>query len=214
MSTARACLRPVPLPVEPPPPVDLSLLTLLRRDLARYQEFHRHAERDVSRARIAIESVLFKAGFQAVLLYRLSHWCVAHHVTWIAWAIARVNQMMTGADIDSSAQIGPGLLIAHPAGVVIGCGTIIGAHATLYQGVACGIRNWGTGRGRLHPHIGHHCVLFARATVLGGIRVGHRSIIAAHALVTHDVPDGSLAEGTPLQIKRGLGDRILKRWGL
>ncbi len=214
MSTARAYLHPVPVPVEPPLPVDLSLVTLLRRDLSRYQEFHRRADREVGRARIVIESVLFKAGFQAVLLYRLSHWCSAHHLTWVAWGLARLNLALTGADIEFSAQIGPGLLIAHPNGIVIGRGTVMGAHATIYQGVTCGIRNWGGGRGRHYPHIGHHCVLFARATILGGVKIGHRSIIAAHALVMQDVPDGSLADGSPLQIKRGLGDRTLRRWGL
>ncbi len=193
---------------------ELPLLRLLRRDLGRYQEFHRRDAREVSRVRIVFESLVFKAGFQAVLLHRVAHAAGRLGLTYLAWAIARFNQLVTGADIEFSTQIGPGLLIVHPSGVVIGRGTVIGVHATIYQGVTCGVRNWGPGRGRLYPHVGHYAVLFARATILGGIRVGHRTIVGAHALLLDDVPDGALVDGSPARIRPGLGDQMLRRWGL
>ena len=40
------------------------------------------------------------------------------------------------------------------------------------------------------------------ATVLGGVRIGSHSVIAAGAVVTHDIPPHSLAAGVPAQVKR------------
>ena len=40
------------------------------------------------------------------------------------------------------------------------------------------------------------------ATVLAGVRIGSHSVIAAGAVVTHDIPPRSLAAGVPAQVKR------------
>jgi len=142
-----------------------------------------------ARWRVAFESLVFKAGFQAVLLYRISHRLGEAGWTWCAWLVARLNLLLTGADIEFSARIGPGLLVAHPSGIVIGRGTVIGSGATIYQGVTCGIRSWSPGAASAYPRIGDDVVLYARASVLGGIRVGDRAVVGAHVLVTHDVAE-------------------------
>ena len=46
--------------------------------------------------------------------------------------------MLTGADIAYEAQVGPGLVLYHPTGVVIGPGARVGARATIMQGVTLG----------------------------------------------------------------------------
>ena len=177
------------------------VVALVRRDLARYREASRRAGPASSRVRVAVESLLFKAGFQAVLLHRLSHRVHRAGWTWLAWSIARFNLAVTGADIEFSARIGPGLLIAHPAGIVVGRGTVIGADATIYQGVTCGIRNAAPGRRPEYPRIGDRVVLYAGSTLIGGIRIGDRAVVGAHALVTCDMPDGSVAEGPRAEIR-------------
>jgi len=172
-----------------------SVTALVRRDLARYRDASRRGGPAPSRVRVAVESLLFKAGFQAVLLHRVSHRVHRAGWTWLAWFIARINLAVTGADIEFSARIGPGLLIAHPAAIVIGRGTVIGADATIYQGVTCGIRSAAPGRRPEYPRIGDGVVLYAGSTLVGGIRIGDRAVVGAHALVTCDMPDGSVAEG-------------------
>ena len=164
-----------------------ALAATLRRDLARYRGFRPPASPQPHRWRLALESLVFKAGFQAVVLYRISH--LLGESGWIrcAWMVARINLLLTGADIEFSARIGPGLLVPHPSGIVIGRGTRIGSGATIYQGVTCGIRGWTSGAASGYPSIGDDVVLFARASVLGGIRVGDRAVVGAHALVTHDL---------------------------
>lgn len=171
----------------------VTVLGLLRRDLARYRGVRPVAAAQPSRWRLACESLVFRAGFQAVLLYRISH--RLGEAGWIrsAWFLARLNLLLTGADIEFSARIGPGLLVAHPSGIVIGRGTRIGSGATIYQGVTCGIRSWSPGRASEYPRLGDDVVLYARASVLGGIEVSDRAVVAAHALVTHDLREESRA---------------------
>lgn len=189
----------------------MSFTATVGRDLARYREFH-HGPAP-SRWRIAVESLLFKSGFQAVLLYRVSHALHRAGLSWLAWMVARTSVALTGADIEFGARIGPGLLIAHSGGVVVGRGTVMGEDVTVFQGVTCGLRNWSVGVGGAHPRIGDRVVLFARASVLGGVRIGDRAVIGAHALVTRDVPDGGLAEGAAAVCHEGRGDELLRAWG-
>ncbi len=172
----------------------MNVVALLRRDLQRYFEAEQCVGTRRRRWRIVIESLLFKSGFHAVLLYRASHSLFRARLTWCAWAITRFNQMVTGAEIEFSARIGPGLLIAHAAAIVIGRGTEIGNNATVFQGVTCGIRSW-HGDGRAYPRIGHDVVLCAHASVLGNVRVGDNATIGAHCLVTADVPAGAMTRG-------------------
>lgn len=197
-----------------PSPTHVSLTSILRSDLERYREFHRRSGRHVSSGRLLFESLLLKAGFQAVVMYRLSHWLHERGLTWPAGIVARLSLLTTGADLEFGARIGPGLLIPHPAGIVIGRGTVMGANATVFQGVTCGIQGWEAGPASAYPTLGDRVVLFARCSVLGGIRIGSRVVIGAHALVTHPVPTGALAEGTPARVHAGRGDVLLLSWGL
>jgi acetyltransferase-like isoleucine patch superfamily enzyme len=48
--------------------------------------------------------------------------------------------------------------------------------------------------------IGPDCWLGVRATVLRGVEVGRGSVVAAHAVVTHDVPPMSVVAGVPAQV--------------
>lgn len=197
-----------------PSPSHGSLASKLWSDLERYREFHRRSGQHVSTWRLVLESLLLKAGFQAVVMYRLSHWLHMRGLTWPAWILARLNLLTTGADLEFGARIGPGLLIPHPAGIVIGRGTVMGANATVFQGVTCGIQGWEAGPASAYPALGDRVVLFARCSVLGGIRIGSRVVIGAHALVTHPVPAGALAEGTPARVHAGRGNVLLLSWGL
>jgi serine O-acetyltransferase len=176
------------------------LRDLIRSDLARFAETFALRGQPYSRRKVTFESFVFKAGFQAVFLYRLSHWCHRHRWTYLAWFLARLNIAVTGADIEFNAVIGPGMFITHPVGIVIGRGTRIGRGVTIFQGVTCGVRSWHPDEIRQFPTIGDDCCLFAHATILGGVRIGNECVIGAHALVLHDVPDGALAYGTPAVI--------------
>lgn len=48
--------------------------------------------------------------------------------------------------------------------------------------------------------IGDHVWLGAKVTVTRGVKIGARSVIAAGAVVTHDIPPGAMAAGVPARI--------------
>ncbi len=190
------------------------LLELIRSDLGRFTETYRLRGQRFSKARVLFESVLFKPGFQAVLLYRLSHWLYQHGRTYLAWTIARLGQSLTGAEIEFNAEIGPGLFIAHPGGIVVGRGTRLGRHTTLFQGVTFGARSWHPDEIRRFPAAGDSCFFCAGAAVLGGIRIGNDCVVAAGAVLEQDMPDGALAKGVPASILPDKGRELLQSWSL
>ncbi len=178
----------------------MTLRALIRSDLDRFTETFALRGQPFSRSKVIFESFTFKAGFQAVLLYRLAHWWYQRRWTYIAWYLCRLNTAWTGADIEFNAEIGPGMFISHPVGIVIGRGTRIGSHVTIFQGVTCGARSWRPEAIGRFPTIGDHCYLFAHASVLGPIRIGNQCVIGAHALFTDDMPDRAVARGVPAVI--------------
>jgi serine O-acetyltransferase len=188
----------------------MNLRQLIQSDLDRYAETYRLRGQKYSAGKIFLESVFFKSGFKAAFYYRLSHACYKKGWTYAAWWLTRRNQRSTGAEIEFNAQIGPGLLIAHPSGIVIGRGSAIGAQATLFHGVTFGARSWNPDEINDFPRAGDRCFFFAHAVILGGIRIGDRAVIAANAVVRQDVPDGALAAGVPAQIHAGKGEAMIR----
>jgi serine O-acetyltransferase len=190
------------------------LLDLIRSDLGRFTETYRLRGQRFSTARVLFESVLFKPGFQAVLLYRLSHWLYQRGRTYLAWATARLGQFLTGAEIEFNAEIGPALFIAHPGGIVVGRGTRLGSHTTLFQGVTFGARSWHPSEIGQFPTAGDNCFFCANTVVLGGIRVGDDCVVAAGVVVDRDMPAGALAKGVPTSIVADKGRELLQSWSL
>jgi serine O-acetyltransferase len=133
-----------------------------------------------------VESALFDAGYQAVVLHRLAAWLKRHRVPALPAAIARWNQLVTGADLSPHAEIGPGLRIAHPSGIVVGWRTRIGRDCLLLQNVTLGAP--ATGRREEMPTVGDRVMLAAGCAVIGSVRVGDDAVVGALALVTEDVP--------------------------
>jgi len=136
-----------------------------------------------------LESLLFETGYQAVVLHRIAHWFKSHGVPVLGPAVARCNQFLTGVDIGPAAQIGPGLLIVHGQGIVVGGHARIGSNATLLQQVTIGSPS-PDHRERM-PTIGDDVFLGAGAKLIGAIAVGDGSLIGVNAVVTQDVPPGS-----------------------
>lgn len=112
-----------------------------------------------------------------------SAWAVFRHRFWSA---------VSGADIPLNCQLGGGLLLPHPNGVVIHPDSQIGPNCLIFQQVTLGsLASGGT------PVIGGHVDIGAGAKLLGGIVVGDHARIGANAVVLADVPAGSVAVGAP-----------------
>jgi serine O-acetyltransferase len=104
----------------------------------------------------------------------------------------RFWSVVTGADIPLTCQIGGGLLIPHPNGIVIHPNTKIGVNCLIFHQVTLGSRNAGG-----VPEIGGHVDIGAGAKVLGPIKIGAHARIGANAVVISDVEPNGVARGYP-----------------
>ena len=109
---------------------------------------------------------------------------------------------VSGADIPLGTSIGGGLSMPHPNGVVIHPEARVGVNCLIMQGVTIGT-NVGPGV----PDVGPGCDIGPGARVLGAISLGARSMVAANAVVTKDVPAQALAVGVPAKIVTDWDDR-------
>jgi serine O-acetyltransferase len=188
------------------------LADLIRSDFGRFTETFRLRGQRYSKAKVFLESCLFKAGFQAVLFYRISHWLHQRGFNHLAWFLTRLSVTLTGAEIEYNAVIGPGMFIAHAVGIVVGRGTKMGSHVTLFQGVTFGVKSWHPDQIRSFPTVGDNCFFFAHATVVGAITIGNDCIVGANAVVSRDVPDGAMALGIPAAIHPRKAKEAILSW--
>src|SRR5580704_10076755 len=116
---------------------------------------------------------------------------VCWHLFWF-----RVWSIVTAAEIDLATQIGGGLLIPHPNGIVIHPQAIVGPNCLIFQQVTLGAGGPIAGC----PTLGGHVDVGAGARILGGVTIGDHARIGANAVVLIDVPAGATAVGVPARI--------------
>lgn len=152
--------------------------------------------RKVSLLRL-LDTCLTNPGMLACTLFRIQ--AISHQRGWtrLAAIIRVVNNSWTGADILPGCVAGPGLLLPHPTGLVIGSGVVLGNTCTLLQNVTLGEKFADGFPPHNYPVLGNNVVVGAGASVLGGIHVGNNVAIAAGAVVLADVADGSVVAGIP-----------------
>jgi serine O-acetyltransferase len=106
--------------------------------------------------------------------------------------VHRFWSLVAQADIPLETQIGGGVWLPHPNGVVIHPAAIIGPNCLIFQQVTIGVAE-----GAHAPVIGGHVDIGAGAKIIGGVRIGDHAVIGANAVVTRDVPADSVARGNP-----------------
>ena len=136
--------------------------------------------------------------FQAVFLFRLSQ-LLGSKVGLLGFLVKQLNQAITGADVSWQATIGPGLVLFHPNGVVIGSDCAIGQNASIQQGVTIGGYG-GVERQGSSPYIGDNVSFGSGSKIIGKIRVGDGAKIGANAVVIRDVPANATAVGVPARV--------------
>jgi serine O-acetyltransferase len=154
-------------------------------------------ERDPAARSLAIPFLYFK-GFQALQAYRVAHWFWAQERAQLALHLqSRISEAFN-VDIHPAARIGKGILIDHGTSVVIGETAVVGDNVSLLHEVTLG----GTGKesGDRHPKVGYGVIIGAGAKILGNIRIGEGSKIAACSVVLGDVPPHSTVAGIPAKV--------------
>ncbi len=142
-------------------------------------------------------------GFRAILLYRLAHAAKKFHIPLLPLIFSRIAQTFFAIDISPLAQLGPGIVIVHGFGVVIGAETRIEGDCCIYHGVTFGDRGseWtGAQIEDGHPYIEKSCMFGAGAKILGPITIGRNCVIGANSVVNKSLPPSSIAAGMPAKI--------------
>ncbi len=145
-----------------------------------------------------LQPLMFFKGFQAVQAYRVGHWLWREGRRDMAYFFQMRCSEVFGVDIHPAARIGRGIMIDHAHSIVIGETAVVGNNVSMLHSVTLG----GTGKedGDRHPKIGDGVLIGAGAKVLGNIRVGHCSRIAAGSVVLHEVPPKSTVAGVPAKV--------------
>ena len=154
-----------------------------------------------------LEILLLYSGVHAILAYRVAHKLYVSEHYFSARLVSQVARRLTGIEIHPGATIGKRLFIDHGMGLVIGETTEIGDDCTLYQGVTLG----GTGKdvGKRHPTLGNNVMVGAGAKVLGPVKIGDNSKIAAGAVVLNEIPEQSTAVGIPAKVVKKKGQKVI-----
>lgn len=143
----------------------------------------------------------FNPRFTTVVLIRVAQRAHGRGWTRAAKVFSLINVVIFGIEVPARLAIGPGLVIPHTNGIVIGAGAI-GKDVTIYQGVTLGAGladfDYDTQK---RPIIEDGVIITAGAKIIGPVRVGARSIIGANAVVIEDVPPDMLAVGVPARAR-------------
>jgi serine O-acetyltransferase len=136
--------------------------------------------------------------FFPVLLIRIAQYLHQKHlIRPLAQVFTWLNAILFGIECTPRTKIGYGLLIPHSYGIVIGA-IEIGDNVTIFQGVTLGAKNFDLNfSSKLRPIIGNSVTIGAGAKVLGGIKLGDNSVLAANAVVLKNVDKNHLVAGVP-----------------
>ncbi|MCX6344478.1 MAG: serine acetyltransferase [Armatimonadetes bacterium] len=185
------------------------MLDNVKADIARYTE---------ATGTHWLRYVLTQQGAWATIEYRYSHW-VRHHckykilqilLKYFGWFWHKAVQLSTGINIDSDAEIGKGLFIAHFGCIFIAGQVKMGERCNINQGVTLGWSGRGDNKGC--PILGDRVYVGAGAKVVGKVTVGSDVAIGANAVVTKDVPDNAVVGGIPARIINYNGSSDFIEW--
>jgi len=145
---------------------------------------------------------LIHPRFVPVLLIRLSQLCHGSRLLRpFSMIFSLANVILFGLEVTPRCKIGPGLLIPHTSGTVIGAAEL-GSNVTIFQGVTLGAKFADLGfTPETRPVLEDDVVIGSGAKVLGGIRIGSKGVVASNSLLTESVPANGFAIGVPAVVK-------------
>jgi serine O-acetyltransferase len=143
----------------------------------------------------------FCPGLLASLFLRGQQCLVRAGHARLALATRTLCGILTGADVVPGAEVGLGIMMVHPVGMVIGPGSRIGDNVTFAGSGVLGVRNYDyrdpEADSEEYPTIGDGVFIGAHAVVLGGVRVGDHAVVGANSVVRSDVAENSIVSGIP-----------------
>ena len=160
-------------------------------------------------AKSILSIILTYPGVKAVFFHKIGNFFYVAGFDLIARIISQTTRFFTGIEIHPGAKIGKNLFIDHGMGVVIGETSEIGNNVTIYHavtlgGIAPSVDSDRQRNAKRHPTIGDDVVIGSGAQIIGPVKVGNGSRIAANAVVVKDVEENMTMVGVPAKaVKSG-----------
>jgi len=153
-------------------------------------------------AKSILSIILTYPGVKAVFSHKIANFFYIAGFDLIARIISQTTRFFTGIEIHPGAKIEKNLFIDHGMGVVIGETSEIGKNVTIYHAVTLGgispsVDSDSQRNEKRHPTIGDDVVIGSGAQIIGPVKVGNGSRIAANAVVVNDVPENATMVGIP-----------------
>jgi len=142
--------------------------------------------------------VFLYPSLHAVIYHKISHFFYQKKCFFFARFLSQFARFMTGIEIHPGAQLGNRIFFDHGMGIVIGETAIIGDDCVIYHGVTLG--GISSNQVKRHPTIKNNVMLGAGAKLLGNITIGNNVKVGANSVVLTDIPDNSVAVGSPAKI--------------
>jgi serine O-acetyltransferase len=140
---------------------------------------------------------LTEPSLWAVAVYRYGRWGRGRRTHERVHRLLHLTmRVLTGIELPSTVEIGPGLRIYHQGAITFNAGVKVGARCRIRQGVTIGVRE----RDGDVPTIGDDVFIGSFAQILGAVSVGDGANIGAGAVVLSDVPAGATAVGVPARV--------------
>ncbi len=150
---------------------------------------------------------LFEQGFWAVAVHRFGNWRMGVRrkvfrapLSLLFHVLYKIVQWVCGVSMPYTARLGRRVRLWHHGGMVLGARSI-GDDVHIRQNTTFGTARRGEAP---RPVIEDRVDIGCGACILGGVRVGHDSVIGANAVVIEDVPPCSLAVGVPARVVKRL----------
>jgi serine O-acetyltransferase len=150
----------------------------------------------------------FSPRFAPVALVRIAQCLFVGGWFRLAKLVSLLNFLFFGIEVPPRVYIGPGLVLMHTQGTVLGAASI-GKNATIYHQVTLGATGMDFAyTPNLRPTVGDGVVIGVGAKVLGGLTLGNGSSVGANAVVLKNVPSGYVAVGIPAKNLPPKSDRF------
>ncbi|MDP4756572.1 MAG: serine O-acetyltransferase [Aquiluna sp.] len=162
-------------------------------------------ERDPA-TKSALELILTSPGLHAIWIYRFAHVLWKLKLRILSRMVSNYAKFWTAIEIHPGAQIGKRLVIDHGVGVVIGETAIIGDDVLIYHGVTFGGKTLDPVK--RHPTVGNNVIVGAGAKLIGNITIGDNCAIGSNAVVTKDMPNGTVAVGVNARLLPMVGEDL------
>jgi serine O-acetyltransferase len=168
----------------------LGFRDLVFSDLARYRPHEKPTWRGV------LMRCASNPGMIASLVLRAQQMAVRAGRLRSAFALRTLGMVLVSADFVPGMDVGPGLLMPHPNGVVIGNGLRVGANVTFGGGVTAGVKQPDVEGGGF-PQVCDGAIVLANAVLVGPVRVGRHAQVGANSVLLSDAPDYAVMFGLP-----------------